>query len=132
MPGNVRVLVVVVVVFLFKFILGCTGTPLLREGFSLAAASGGSSSLQCGSFSLWWFLLLWSMASRAQTPWLWHMDFIALWHVESSLARVQTWVPYSDSRVLVTGQREKPLRGHLKDKGLGPGLPHTWVPRENE
>ena len=95
MPGNVRVLVVVVVVvvFLSKFILGCTGTPLLCEGFSLAAASGGSSSLQCGSFSLWWFLLLWSMASRAQTPWLWHMDFIALWHVESSLARVQTLLP---------------------------------------
>lgn len=98
MPGNVRVLVVVVV-FLFKFIFGRTRSPLLCEDFSLVAASGGSSSLQCRSFSLWWFLLLWSMASRVQTPWLWHMGSIALWHVESSLARVQTLLPCVGRRI---------------------------------
>ena len=34
--------------------------------FSLAAMSGGYSSLQCAGFSLWWFLLLWSLGSRAR------------------------------------------------------------------
>ena len=31
---------------------------------SLVAASGSYSSLRCMGFSLWWFLLLWSMGSR--------------------------------------------------------------------
>ena len=33
-------------------------------GFSLVAASGGYSSLQCVGFSLQWLLLLWSTGSR--------------------------------------------------------------------
>ena len=32
-------------------------------GLSLVAASGGYSLLWCAGFSLWWLLLLWSMAS---------------------------------------------------------------------
>ena len=35
-----------------------------ERGPSLVAASGGYSLLRCSGFSLWWFLLLWSMGSR--------------------------------------------------------------------
>ena len=35
-------------------------------GLSLVAVSGGSSSLWCAGFSLWWLLLLQSKGSRAQ------------------------------------------------------------------
>ena len=38
-------------VFIF-YIFGCTGSLLLRAGFSLVAANGGCSSLQCASFLL--------------------------------------------------------------------------------
>ena len=44
----------------YFFILGCAGSSLLCVGFSLAAASGGSSLLRCEGFSLWRLLLLWS------------------------------------------------------------------------
>ena len=44
--------------FIYLFIFGCVGSSLLREGFSLVAASGGYSSLQCMGFSLRWLLLL--------------------------------------------------------------------------
>ena len=37
---------------LFIFIFGCVGSSLLREGFSLVAASRGYSSLRCAGFSL--------------------------------------------------------------------------------
>ena len=46
------------------FIFGCVGSLLPRAGFSLVAASGGYSSLQCMGFSLWWLLLLRSTGSR--------------------------------------------------------------------
>ena len=38
--------------FLNLFIFGCVGSSLLRVGFSLVAASGDYSSLQCAGFSL--------------------------------------------------------------------------------
>ena len=34
------------------------------RGLSLVAVSGGSSSLRCAGFSLWWLLLLRSTGSR--------------------------------------------------------------------
>ena len=37
---------------------------IAAHGLSLVAASGGYSSLQCVSFSLWWLLLLRSTGSR--------------------------------------------------------------------
>ena len=46
------------------FIFGCIGSSLLCTGFSLAAASGGYSSLRCAGFSLRWLLLLRSTGSR--------------------------------------------------------------------
>ena len=45
------------------FISGCVGSSLLC-GLSLAAASGGYSSMRCAGFSLWWLLLLRSTGSR--------------------------------------------------------------------
>ena len=50
--------------FYLFIIFGCVGSSLLRMGFSLVAASGGYSSLQCVGFSLQWLLLLQSMGSR--------------------------------------------------------------------
>ena len=46
------------------FFFGCIGSSLLRADFSLVAVSGGSYSLRCVSFSLWWLLLFRSMGSR--------------------------------------------------------------------
>ena len=43
---------------------GCVGSSFLRAGFSLVAASGGSSSLRCAGFALQWLLLLQSTGSR--------------------------------------------------------------------
>ena len=37
--------------FIYLFIFGCTGSSLLRVGFSLVAVSGGYSSLRCIGFS---------------------------------------------------------------------------------
>ena len=37
---------------------------IAARGLPLVAGSGGHSSLRCVSFSLRWFLLLWSMGSR--------------------------------------------------------------------
>ena len=57
--------------FFFFFILfillffGCVGSSLLHAGFSLVAASGGYSSLQCTGFSLQWLLLLQNTGSRS-------------------------------------------------------------------
>ena len=48
--------------FLLSFL--CVGSLLLRAGFSLVAASGGYSSLQCVGFSLWCLLLLQNTGSR--------------------------------------------------------------------
>ena len=49
--------------FIYLFIFGCVKS-LLRPGFSLVAASGGYSLLQCAGVSLHWLLLLWSTGSR--------------------------------------------------------------------
>ena len=46
------------------FFFGCAGSLLLHAGFSLVAASGGYSSLQCVGFLLLWLLLLQSTGSR--------------------------------------------------------------------
>ena len=87
---------------------------------SLAAASGGYSSLQCTGFSLWWFLLLWSMGSRhvgfsscgtwAQQLWLvdsrvqaqqlWCMGFVAPRRVGSPWTRAQICVPCIGRQIL--------------------------------
>ena len=53
-------------------------------GFPLVAASVGCSLVVVHSFFLWWLLLLQSTGSRAHAQWLWPVDFVALWHVESS------------------------------------------------
>ena len=45
-------------------IFGCGGSSLLHAGFSLAAESGGYSSLWCAGFSLQWLLFLQSTGSR--------------------------------------------------------------------
>ena len=50
-------------VFIY-FIFGCVGSPLLRVGFSLVAASKGYSLLRFAGFSSQWLLLLWSTGSR--------------------------------------------------------------------
>ena len=50
--------------FIYLFIFGCVGSSLLCEGFSLVAASGGYSLLQCMGFSLQWLLLLQSTGPR--------------------------------------------------------------------
>ena len=82
-------------------------------GFSLVAASGGYSSLQCVGFSLQLLLLLWSTGSRhagfsscgmwaqqlqfagsrAQAQQLWRMGLVAPQHVGSFRTRAQTHVP---------------------------------------
>ena len=49
---------------IYLFIFGCIGSSLLCAGFSLAAVSGGYSSLRCVGFSLQWLLLLQSVGSR--------------------------------------------------------------------
>ena len=90
------------------------------RGLSLAAASGGYSSLQCASFSLWWLLLLrstgsrhagfsscgtraqqlWLVGSRVQAQQLWLMCLVALWHVGSSQTRDQTRLPCTGRWIL--------------------------------
>ena len=82
-------------------------------GLSLAAASGGYSSLCCTGFSLRWLLLLrstgsrrtgfsscglraqqlWLMGSRAQAQQLRHTGLVAPRHVGSSRTRDGTRVP---------------------------------------
>ena len=88
--------------FKYKFIylLGCVGSSLLCAGFSLVAASGGYSSLQCVGFSLWWLLLLWNTGSRAQAQQLWCTGLVALWHVGSSQSRDRTRYSCIDRRIL--------------------------------
>ena len=62
---------------------------------SLAAASGGYTSLQCAGFSLRWLLLLQSMGSRhagfsscgTRAQSLWVAGLAAPWHVGSSWTR---------------------------------------------
>ena len=85
----------------FFFFFGCVGSSLLREGFSLVAASGGYSSVWRTGFSLRWVLLLRSTGSRysgfsscgAQAQQLWHKGLVTPQHVGSSRARDQTHVP---------------------------------------
>ena len=63
-----RTLEICAVYFINKFIyfiFGCIGSLLLCTGFSLAAASGGPSSLRRMGFSLRWLLLLRSKIGRA-------------------------------------------------------------------
>ena len=63
------------------------------RGFFSICSRGGYSSLRCAHFSLWWFLLLYSMDSRARAPWLWYMGLDASWHVGSSRTRGRSCVP---------------------------------------
>ena len=55
--------ILLLLLFLNLFILGCIGSSLLC-GLSLVAASGGYSSLRWVGFALWWLLLLQSLGSR--------------------------------------------------------------------
>ena len=49
--------------FLFYLFLTALGLCSCARAFS-GCGEGGSSSLQCVGFSLWWLLLLWSTGSR--------------------------------------------------------------------
>ena len=106
--------------YFIYFIFGCVGSFLLHAGFSLVAASGGYSLLQCAGFSLQWLLLLWStgsrhvgfsrcgmqaqqlwlLGSRAQAQQLWHMGLVALRHVGSSWTRGRTGAPCIGRQIL--------------------------------
>ena len=87
--------------FIYLFIFGCVGPSLLHEGFSLVAASGGYSSLQCMGFSLRWLLLLQSTGPRCmgfsscgtRAQQLWRTGLVAPQHVGSSRTRARTRVP---------------------------------------
>ena len=52
--------------FIYLFNLWLHQVSFLPAGFSLVAASGSYSSLQCTGFALRWLLLLWSMGSGAR------------------------------------------------------------------
>ena len=69
-------------IYIFKllfFNLWLHGVFFAVRGLSLAAASGGYSSLQCAGFSLQWLLLLWSTGSRAHgLQKLWYMGLVDL------------------------------------------------------
>ena len=52
--------------FKFNFIFWLRWVFVAARGLSLAAVSGGYSSLRCAGFSLRWLLLLQSVGSRAQ------------------------------------------------------------------
>ena len=91
------------VIFIYLFILLFLAAVDLCHccGLSLVAASRGSFLLQSMSFSLWWFLLLWSTGSRhvgfsgcsPQAQKLWCRGLFPLRHVESSGTRNQTPCP---------------------------------------
>ena len=78
------------------------------RSLSLAAVSGGYSSLRCVGFSLWWLLLLRSMGSRRagfssygmRVQYLWHTGLVAPQHVGSSWTRAQTHVPCFTRQIL--------------------------------
>ena len=66
--NNLHYLFILINLFYFIYLIfGCVGSSLLCAGFSLVAASGSYSSLQCTGFSLWWLLLLgvWALSTRA-------------------------------------------------------------------
>ena len=87
---------------------------------SLAAVSGGYSSLRCAGFSLWRLLLLrstgsgrvgfsnygtraqqlWLTGSRVQAQQLWHTGSVAPQHVGSSRTRARIRVPCIGRRIL--------------------------------
>ena len=68
-------------------------------GFSLVAASGGYSSLRCGSFSSWWPLLLRALEHRLSSCGT-RALFVAPRHVESSRTRDRTRVSCVGRRIL--------------------------------
>ena len=115
---------IIIFIFIFKKIQfictsGCVGSPFLRVGFSLAAASRATLEPQCWGRLLQWPLIAgrgWALGlllrgvgglqapgfdscgARAQQ--LWHMDLVALWPVWSSWTRDRTRVPCTASSVL--------------------------------
>ena len=105
---------------LFVWFLAALGLRCCARAFSLAAASGGYSSLWCAGLSLWWLLLLQStgsrcvgfsssgtwaqqlclMGSRAQAQQLWRTDLVAPQHVGYSWTRARTHVPCNGRQIL--------------------------------
>ena len=74
-------------------------------GLSLAAVSGGYSSLRCADFSLRWLPLLRSTGSRrtgsrVQAQQLWRTRLVAPQHVGSSRTRARTCVPCIGRHIL--------------------------------
>ena len=92
-------------IHLFSF--RCVGSSLLCAGFSLVAASGGYSLLQCADFFCCgaralgaWAQQLCLAGSRAQTQQLGRTGLVAPQHVGSSRTRAQTRVPCIGRRIL--------------------------------
>ena len=87
-------------------------------GFSLAAARGGYSSLQCEGFSLWWLLLLRSLGSRL-------CGFWEFWHVGSSVVFPRLWsTGWTD---VVHGLSCSTACGIFQNQGLKQCLLHCKV-----
>ena len=74
----------------------------LSLSFCARCPSSERAALCCGAgFSLWWFFLLQSLASRVQgLQQLWPTGLVALWHVESSQIRDQIHVPCIGRQIL--------------------------------
>ena len=95
--------------------------------FSLVAVSGGYSWLRCVGSSLWWLLLLQSMASRCMgfsscdtlAQYLWLTGLVAPWHVGSSRTRAQTHVPCIGRQTLNHhATREVPYQEFILDEDV--------------
>ena len=76
------------VYFFFFPPFGSAGSSLLCRLFS----GGSERGLLCSCFSLWWLLLLWLQASRAQAEYLRCTGLVAMKHVASSPIRDGTRV----------------------------------------
>ena len=102
--GAIEDLFIILFTYLFLAVLALCG----QVGSFLLAASGGCCSLQCKGFSLWQFLFVQSVGSRArglmclvvaaprlQSPWaqqLWCRGLVVPQHVASSQIRDQTCI----------------------------------------
>ena len=100
-------------IYLFVFIFGCVGSSSLVHGLSLAAVSGGYSSLRCADFSLSWLLMWQSTGSR---------------HVGFSSCGTQTqqlWLSGSGSVVVAHGLSCSAACGIFPGQGSNP-CPLHW------
>ena len=109
----------VLILFIYLFIFGHTGSSLLRMGFLQLWRVGatlrcGAWASHCSGFSLQstgsrhagfsgcgtWAQQLRPTGSRAQAQQLWHTGLVVPWHVGSSQTRAQTCVPCIGRRIL--------------------------------